>query len=134
MPFIAKAFIDKVKPNYIFLMTQSMILISMVVLWLFVSSSLTATLFILFYGLAAAIQGVTLNTVWPHYFGRKHLGSIRGMATVFMVIGSALGPLPFGVSFDQFNSFNPAIWMMMGMTVIAMFLSVLIKKPVKHIE
>jgi len=134
MPFIAKIFIDKVKPNYIFLMTQTMILLSMALLWLWVSSSVTAIIFILFYGLAAAIQSVTLNTVWPHYFGRKYLGSIRGMATVFMVLGSALGPLPFGVSYDQFNTFNPAIWIMMGMTLIAMFLSILIQKPVRKIE
>jgi len=131
MPFVAKAFIDKTKPKYVFALTQIMILFSMVMLLLWVSNAGTAIFFILFYGLAAAVQSVTLNTVWPLYFGRKYLGSIRGMTTVFMVIGSALGPLPFGVSYDQFGSFNPAILAMMVFTVVTIFFSILISKPSK---
>ncbi|MDO9629828.1 MAG: MFS transporter [Acholeplasmataceae bacterium] len=131
MPFVARAFIDKTKPKYVFALTQVMILISMTMLLFWVNNAGTALIFVLFYGLAGAVQAVTLNTVWPLYFGRKYLGSIRGMTTVFMVIGSALGPLPFGVSFDQYGSFNPAIVAMMIFTVVAILLSLLINKPEK---
>jgi len=88
-------------------------------------------MFILFYGLAVSIQSVALNTLWPNYFGRKYLGSIRGAATVFMVLGSALGPLPFGVVFDQTQSFVPVILGMMVMTIGAIGLTLFIKKPTK---
>ncbi len=133
MPFVARAFIDKTKPKYVFALTQVMILFSMVMLLLWVTNAGTAIFFILFYGLAASVQSVTLNTVWPLYFGRKYLGSIRGMTTVFMVIGSAMGPLPFGVSYDQFDSFNPAIVAMMIFTLITVLFAFLINRPEKKI-
>ena len=34
--------------------------------------------FILIYGLVTNVQNVTTNVIWVRYFGRLHLGSIRG--------------------------------------------------------
>ncbi len=132
LPFFARTIIDKYPLKFVFLATQIMIFISMFFLANFVSSVFTAIAFILFYGLSAGIQAVALNVLWPDYFGRKYLGSIRGAATVFMVIGSALGPLPFGVYYDLTGGYNLIIYAMMGLTVIAMFLSLSIKKPNKR--
>jgi len=131
MPFAAKLFIDKTKPRYIFFITQIIILLSLLILLLWVNNSTTAIIFILLYGLGIAIQSVTINTIYPYYFGRKFLGSIRGAATVFMVIGSALGPVQFAISFDNFGTFSYAIISMMIMTGIASILSLLIHKPKK---
>jgi len=131
MPIISKTIIDKTKPKHIFVITQSMILFSMVILLLWVTNAASALAFILFYGLSTAIQSITLNVVWPTYYGRKYLGSIRGMTTVFMVIGSALGPLFFGLSYDQFGSFNYAIVAMMVMGMIGIILALLTKKPLR---
>lgn len=132
LPFFARAIIDKYPLKYVFFLTQVMIFISMFFLANFVTSVATAIFFILFYGLSAGIQGVALNVLWPDYFGRKYLGSIRGAATVFMVIGSALGPLPFGVYYDMTGGYNLVIYGMMGLTVIAMILALSIKKPVRQ--
>ncbi len=131
MPFIARAVIDRFPVKNVFMVTLSMILASMGWLLYFVEGAPTAIMFVLFYGFAVSVQAVALNTLWPNYFGRKYLGSIRGASTVFMVIGSALGPLPFGVVFDRVGSFNPVIIGMMIMTVAAIFLAFLIKKPEK---
>lgn len=132
MPFVAKALIDRYPAKYIFLSTQVMIFLSMVFLAFFVQGFLTALAFILFYGTAVAVQVVTLNTIWPTYFGRKYIGSIRGAAQVFMVVSTAIGPLPLGLSFDFFGTFNYAIYLMMGMTIFAMIMALSIRKPVKH--
>jgi len=132
LPFFAKLIIDRYKLKYVFLLTQVMIFISMLYLALFVNSVASAILFILFYGLSAGIQGVALNVLWPDYFGRKYLGSIRGAATVFMVIGSALGPLPFGIYYDLSGEYNLVIYGMMVMTLFAMVLALLIHKPTKQ--
>jgi len=132
LPFFAKLIIDRYKLKYVFLLTQVMIFISMLYLALFVNSVASAILFILFYGLSAGIQGVALNVLWPDYFGRKYLGSIRGAATVFMVIGSALGPLPFGIYYDLSGEYNLVIYGMMVMTLFAMILALLIHKPTKQ--
>jgi MFS family permease len=133
MPFIARLFIDKVKPKYIFIITQLMIILSMLLLMVFVKNEITALIFILFYGFQAAIQSITLGVIWPKYYGRKYLGSIRGFAIMFGVIGSALGPLPFGISYDLFNTFNVAIIIMMVFTTLTLLLSFLISKPIKKV-
>ncbi len=133
MPFVAKILIDKYPVKRVFMVTLSMILFSMGWLAFFVHDTASAVMFILFYGLAVSIQGVALNTLWPDYYGRKYLGSIRGAATVFMVIGSALGPLPFGVVHDALGTFVPVIIGMMVMTIIAIFLTLSINKPEKKI-
>lgn len=131
MPFISKILVDKYPAKKILSTTLSMTIISMFYLIFAISNVVTAVIFILFYGLAVAIQSLTTNVIWPNYFGRKHLGSIRGAATVFMVIGSALGPLPFGIAYDNTGSYNTAIVGMIIFTTIALTLSFLVKKPNK---
>ena len=109
MPFISKIVIERYKVNHILSITLSMTIISMIYLMIGVSNAFTAVILILFYGFGVAVQSLSTNVIWPNYFGRKHLGSIRGAATVFMVIGSALGPLPFGLVYDITGKFNIAI-------------------------
>lgn len=132
MPFVSKLVVDKYETKYILSITLTMIIISMFFLIYGVINIETALIFIIFYGLAVAIQSLTTNVVWPNYFGRKHLGSIRGAATVFMVIGSALGPLPFGISYDETGSYNIAIIGMIAFTFTTLILSLLITKPKKN--
>jgi MFS family permease len=42
---------------------------------------------------------------YAQYFGRDHLGAIRGTSFVFGVAGAALGPLPFAASIDWTESY-----------------------------
>ncbi len=49
---------------------------------------------------------ITNNMIWPNYFGRTYLGSIKGFTMMAMVIGSAAGPLPFGFAFDYFGGYT----------------------------
>ncbi len=43
---------------------------------------------------------------FAHYFGRDHLGAIRGASFVFGVGGAAFGPLPFSASIAWMGSFS----------------------------
>jgi MFS family permease len=42
---------------------------------------------------------------YAHYFGRDHLGAIRGASFIFGISGAAFGPLPFAASFDRTGSY-----------------------------
>lgn len=129
MPLIARVILDKVAVHKVFSVTLTWIILSMAWLAWGVRDATTATLFILFYGSAIAIQSVALNVLWPNFFGRKYLGSIRGAATVFMVIGSALGPLPFGIGYDLSGQYTGVILGMMVYTAVVLCFSFFIKKP-----
>ncbi len=131
MPFIARLVIDRYPVKYVFSVTLVFMILSMVWLAFAVNNAITAMMFILFYGTAVAVQAVALNVLWPNYFGRLYLGSIRGAATVFMVLGSALGPLPFGVGYDLTGGYNHVIVGMIFFTSITVFMALSIKQPIK---
>jgi MFS-type transporter involved in bile tolerance (Atg22 family) len=42
---------------------------------------------------------------FAQYFGRDHLGAIKGSSSVFAVAGAAFGPLPFAVSLEWTGSY-----------------------------
>jgi cyanate permease len=62
------------------------------------------------YGLMMGIQGglhmIVGRVVWARYYGRRHLGSISGVATTLLVGSSALGPMPFGIARDLLGSYT----------------------------
>ncbi|MCG6158183.1 MFS transporter [Rubinisphaera margarita] len=50
-----------------------------------------------------------IQPVWARYYGRAHLGKIRGFLMTLMVGSSALGPLFAGATFDMFGRFSVAM-------------------------
>lgn len=130
IPLLARSVIDRYEVKYILRVTTLMILVSIVFLQMFVFNVFTALVFMLFYGFSIALQNTTTNVLWPNYFGRTHLGSIRSAATVFMVIGSALGPLPFALSFDMTGSYLSSFIFSFVFVFVGFLASFYIKKPV----
>lgn len=60
-------------------------------------------------GVAQGIYFGAVHPLWPRYFGRLHLGQIRGVLMTIGVAFSALGPLLAGLAFDYFGSFSVAM-------------------------
>jgi MFS family permease len=85
------------------------------------------------HGVFTGIDAVSTGVWWPNYFGRRHLGSIRGMGMTSMVIGSALGPLPFGFAFDTFGNYEIIILAMMVFPAAAFLAAITSPSPVKAI-
>ena len=57
---------------------------------------------------------VGLNPLlWPNYFGRKFIGSIRGTFMPFITVSSALGPLWINYIFDRTGEYNLAYIILM---------------------
>jgi MFS family permease len=46
---------------------------------------------------------------YAQYFGRDHLGAIRGASFVFGIAGAAFGPLPFAASIDWTGSYTAVL-------------------------
>lgn len=65
------------------------------------------------YGMAlGAMQGMSQaiqSTVYAHYFGRIHLGSIKGLATTVTIAGTAAGPLLLALGYDASGSYAPVL-------------------------
>ncbi|WP_337957770.1 MFS transporter [Guptibacillus spartinae] len=91
-----------------------------------------AIVFAVIWGVIGGFERITLNIIWPNYFGREHLGSIKGIATTTMVIGSAFGPLPFGIAFDFFGGYTEILLMILIFPILGSIAAFLSPPPQKQ--
>lgn len=61
-------------------------------------------------GLAMGASGAVSGTAFAHYFGRRHLGSIKGLASTITVAATAVAPLPFALAHDMTGGYAAALW------------------------
>ncbi len=69
----------------------------------------TAWIYGVVLGTTSSLQATVSTVVWAKYFGRQHLGSITGVASLIGVAGSALGPMPMGIARDVLGSYTLAL-------------------------
>jgi hypothetical protein len=66
---------------------------------------------------------------YAQYFGRDHLGAIRGSSFVFGISGAAFGPLPFAASVDWTGSYTAVLIGCCGLCLACGAGAFLIKRP-----
>ncbi|WP_214625780.1 MFS transporter [Paenibacillus agaridevorans] len=99
-------------------------------LTLMTSHSYAAVLiFAVFWGVGQGALNVPMGVIWANYYGREHLGSIQSVTTTAMVVGSALGPIPFGWSYDHFGGYNFVLILSAAIWLIGAFLAFLAVPP-----
>lgn len=92
-----------------------------------------AVLFGITRGIVGGFEVISLGIIWPNYFGRKHLGSIKGLAMSMMVIGSAFGPLPFALAYDWFGGYTQILLVMAVFPLLGMIASFTSPAPEKEL-
>ncbi|WP_442858777.1 MFS transporter [Bacillus sp. KH172YL63] len=125
---IAGRVLDRVKVNVVL----TGIFVGEVIFTLFLiitDTPLKAVIFGVLWGISGGFERIALNYVWPSYFGRASLGSIKGTATTVMVLGSAFGPLPFGFAFDTFHGYKEILLLSLVFPVLGIICSIAAKKP-----
>lgn len=128
LTFVAGYIVDRVKVRYVKSVSFGILLLAMTML-LYSESRSALILFAVVHGVFTVFDTVSTGVLWPNYFGRKNLGSIRGIAMTAMVVGSALGPLPFGYAFDLFQGYREILLVMMAFPVLASLASFLSPVP-----
>lgn len=83
-------------------------------------------------GTTTGLYRTVANVAWAHYFGRKHLGAISGVASTIMIIGAAVGPIPLGVARDVTGSYNLALSLLALIPLALSVVSLLWLKPVRQ--
>ena len=108
MQFIGGMLADRIPLNRLLSVSMFLMAGSAVVLF-----SLTAPwighVYALLFGSGQALIGVVGNTIWARYYGRSHLGKIRGSIWMAAVAGSSVGPFIMGFTFDQFGGYGVSI-------------------------
>lgn len=130
MVLLAGQIIDRIPVRYAMAFSLGGMVVTMLIL-LNVSTVFMALTFGVIQGVLGAFTGISGNVIWPNYFGRRHLGSIRGIVMMAMVVGSAFGPLPFGVAYDHFGGYTQIIVASMVFPALGMVAALLSPPPVK---
>lgn len=82
--------------------------------------------------LMGAAQGLYLGVsqpLWARYFGRRHLGKIRGVLSTLNVGSSSIGPILFGLCRDSFGSFDAALTVALLAPLPLLLMMVLVRPP-----
>jgi nitrate/nitrite transporter NarK len=98
----------------------------------FLSGVELAFLYGVIQGATNGLTGTVVGVVWAAYFGRRHLGTVAGAASVILSAGSALGPLPLGVARDLLGSYNLALTVCAAIPLLLAAVNLGVKKPRKR--
>jgi MFS family permease len=129
--FVAGYVNEKFSSHFVLVVIFVGQLIAMIILFQ-THSVMSAILFGCVRGIVGGFESITLNIIWPRYYGRTHLGSINGVAKTTMVVASAFGPLPFGIAYDWFKGYNEILLIMMLFPLIGIILAWFSPQPLKR--
>lgn len=123
--------LDRFSPR--FLLVALMIVLAFT---LFLVQIMSTAMHGILYGICMGICSGSFRVVdavlWAKYFGRQHLGAIRGVTTLGATGGTALGAFPLGLSMDLLGSYGPALDGLIGITIIIAILVWFTKRPLKE--
>ena len=102
------ALITRIAPRFL-LSAMLMMLGSALVFAGFLSGPASIVPYGLLLGMRTGMYSSLSGNVFAYYFGRKHLGSIKGWVSTVLVIGSAVGPLILGLGYDRLGSYTTTV-------------------------
>lgn len=67
--------------------------------------------------------------IWAKYFGREHIGSIRGVGQLISIVGPTAMPVLIGYWFDVAGTYTPAFLVIIGLYLSGAALVLLSREP-----
>lgn len=107
------------------LMLLAVSLMSLTVL----ATTMHAYAFCVAYSLAGGLITILFFTVWGHAFGTGALARIQGAAQMLTVLASGVGPLLVTESKAQFQTYDLAIWVFSGASILLGLVAIWIRVP-----
>lgn len=132
--FCAIAFgylVDRLRPGVVMII-QLGALISAMILATLMTTQILLFAYALSFGIMMGGGAVFDGAVWVNLFGRGHQGTIRGFVSTAMVIGTAIGPILFGLSLDVMGSYSPVLWLGVALSVIGIIGAFVVPHPRKR--
>jgi MFS family permease len=103
--FLAGVLVDRIAGRYLLAVAQAGLTGAM--LWaISIAQPWQAFVYGGILGFTSGFGATLQSVIWPNYFGRRHVGSIRSAAAIGMMASAAIGPLPFGWLSDLTGSYR----------------------------
>lgn len=120
--------VDHLRPGMVMALQMAALIMAMIMATMMTTQALLFV-YALSFGILMGGGAVFDGAVWVNLFGRKYQGSIRGFVTTILVGGTALGPVLFGLSFDHLGSYNPVLWLGVGIALISTLAALIVPLP-----
>ncbi|WP_370097604.1 MFS transporter [Bradyrhizobium yuanmingense] len=120
--------VDRYEPRHLVPLAMFMLALASA-LPAFGSGIAVSVLYALSLGGAYGSQQAINAAGYAQYFGRDHLGAIRGVSFVFGISGAAFGPLPFAASLDWTGSYAAVLAGCCVLCVVCAAAASAIKRP-----
>lgn len=130
MTLVAGWLTDRIGPRYVLALGNLTLGLGLVCL-AFATNAELAILFGVLRGLTTGAWILGSEVAWPVYFGRRYLGSILGLSFGVAFTGAAIGPLPFGITYDLTGGYDEAIWGLAVLPVFGMVCALLVRPPAR---
>ncbi len=118
MQFLGGMLADRIRINWLFMI--SMMTTTASIVWLvYVHDSASAVVFAFLFGAGQGLFFVLGQTAWPRFYGRVHLGRIRGSMWTAAVGASSAGPLVSALAADYLGGYDTSLWLYAGLFSIA---------------
>ncbi len=130
---LAGYLIDRFRPALVVAL-QMLALLAACLLAMTMRESPLLVAYALAFGLGMGIGYVFDGAVWPNLFGRRFQGEIRGFVYTTSVIGSAIGPAIFGLSYDYAGGYNLALWIGAGLSMAIFLLALAAPTPKRRAQ
>ena len=129
--FVSGFLVDRLPNRALLVGSQAILAIAM--LWTFlIDSSWQAMVYGAILGFGNGLHMTLSAVIWPNYFGRRNLGSIRGAATTAMIGFAAVGPLPFGLIFGLTQRYDMAVLVFLVLPFTSAVAAVMAAPPRKR--
>ena len=93
------------------------------------STGIEVTIATILFGLAVTYLVMVQSLIYPAFFGRAHIGAIRGVSlSVSMGLGAASAPLT-GYVADSIGTFAPVWWVAVSLLAVSAFVIGRTKPP-----
>ena len=87
---------------------------------LFIPNEIMAYIYMGLNGLSVGSNALSKNALWAEIYGTKSLGSIKGMDTNIIVIGTSAAPIIYGYLLDNGLSTQELLWALIGLSLIGL--------------
>ena len=88
-----------------------------------------AVVYATIFGVNNGVAMTCFAYLWPHYFGRRHLGAIQGTGQLVGVVGASLGPLPLGIAVDYFGTYDTTLRLLAILPAACAVLALFLRAP-----
>ncbi len=113
---------DRVPPR--FLLSASLLLLCTSLIF---AAYVTTPALVLVYGavlgVAQGMRAAVSGSAYAHFFGRTHIGSIKGFTATLTVAGTAFGPLIFALGHGWFGGYAPILLLSALPPLLAAFIA-----------